>query len=888
MSEKSLSRRSFLQWSALGAGAIGASGLVACASGDGAGEGGENLAETGLTETGEWKFAPCYNNCSCGASRCVNKVYIEDGVPLKIRSDEAADDTFTKPQRRSCLRGRAKISEVYSPARIKYPMKRKNFSLDNPQGELRGKDEWERISWEEALDLVAEGIKKMMDQYGPKGILCGASSNIGDGYYDQNVCLLNALGGSVHAEAGTVSFGSWHVANMHMLGNFFGGASPHINDLKKCDLHVMFGNNWVSNKSGNYTWYMNEARKSGSKMIIIDPWLNQTASVIADEWVPVLPGTDTALIQAICYEWINAGTFDQEFLDKYCIGFDDKTLPETAPANGDWKNYILGTSCYDNVPKTPEWAEAICGVPADRIRELAAEIAAADKVHFFCGQSVSKIPAGEQLVQSFETMAFMHGGIGTSGHFFHKANISYAGPNAMALGSYCPLDADPANPLQPEGAPIYMWYPIPNFTVLKEDTDWLNLEPSECWRSIKAGEYGRDCWPGGKKKVDIHAAYFGGHMSTLNQIPDTMTGIEVVRGFDFVWGCNPFFDSTRQYCDVLLPCPTFYEKPNKGFGGDTGSVMWFDNIIEPLYEAKPESWIAEELATRLGLDPRAVNGLSDADRTYATVRDAVYMEAGAEMPSPLLTITQEEIDTYFPEASDAAPQEGKFTFEQFRNEGILKTEFDESYEAPNPYAAFFADPEANPLPTASGKFEIYCEALAFMINSVGYSTVYPIGVYQIGDPEQGAGTQTDEFPLLLWTPHSLRRAHSVNDNVSSLRQAFPQECFMSEVDAEARGIKNGDVVLMSSPHGKVLRHAKVTPYIVPGAVAIQDGAWFEIDEETGIDIGGCPNVLQAPKSSGGGSQSWCGTLLQVEKYDGPLTLEADWARPVVTPVGIAE
>ena len=83
MSEKSLSRRSFLQWSALGAGALGASGLVACAPA--AEKSGEDLAATGqatLNEPGEWKFAPCYNNCSCGGSRCVNKVYVEDGVPL--------------------------------------------------------------------------------------------------------------------------------------------------------------------------------------------------------------------------------------------------------------------------------------------------------------------------------------------------------------------------------------------------------------------------------------------------------------------------------------------------------------------------------------------------------------------------------------------------------------------------------------------------------------------------------------------------------------------------------------------------------------------------------------------------------------------------------------
>ena len=109
---------------------------------------------------------------------------------------------------------------------------------------------------------------------------------------------------------------------------------------------------------------------------------------------------------------------------------------------------------------------------------------------------------------------------------------------------------------------------------------------------------------------------------------------------------------------------------------------------------------------------------------------------------------------------------------------------------------------------------------------------------------------------------------------------------MSTVDAQARGIKNGDPVLMTSPYGKVLRHAKVLPTIVPGAVALQDGAWFEIDEETGIDIGGCPNVLQAPKSSGGGCQAWTGTLVQVEKYTGSLNFGPDKNRPIVVPVGI--
>lgn len=886
MEGKGLSRRSFIQWGIACGGAAGLIGLSSCSSDTGSTSDNKSTNDAEhAAETGQWLNAPCYNNCSCGSSRCLNKIYVEDGIPLKTRSDEADTDSYAIPQRRSCLRGKAKMSEIFSPARVRYPMKRKNFNLGDPHGELRGKDEWERLEWDEALDLVAEGIKKTLDTYGPTGILCGASSNIGDGYYDQNVCLLNALGGSVHTEASSVSFGSWSLPDTHMLGGFAMTNTPHHLQLITSDLHVMFGCNWASNKAGNHTWYLQQCRERGAKVIIIDPWLNQTAQVIADQWIPIIPGTDTALVIAICHEWIKNGTFDQEFLDKYCLGFDGDHMPEGAPANASWTDYVMGTG-YDMIEKTPEWASNICGIPADLIATLASDIAAVDKVHFFSSQSTSKIPAGEQFAQSFYTMALMHGGIGTPGHYFDWSGSKEFSSSGAVPGSYCPVDVDPANPLAPEGSPVYMYYPVPAFDVLG-DKEWLNLEASETWRSIKAGEYGRDIWPGGKKKLDIHAAYFGGHMSTLNQIPDTMTGIEVVRGFDFVWGINPFFDSTRQYCDVVLPCATFWEKPNKAFAGDYSSCLWFDQIIDPLFEAKPESWIAEELASRLDLDPAEVNGMSDIERTYATVRDAVYIDGTTFETEPLLTITQEEIDEYFPGAM-GQPQEGRFTFEEFREKGILKADMTEDMLVPEPYGAFIADPEGAPLATASGKFEIYSEALAHMVNSVGYSTIAPIGMYQVGDPEQGDTARTDEYPLLLWTPHSLRRAHSVNDNVVSLREAFPQECFISTVDAEARGIANGDIVLMTSPYGKVLRPAKVMSTIIPGAVALQDGAWFEIDESTGIDIGGCPNVLQAPKSSGGGSQSWTGTLVQVEKYTGDVNLLPDKNRPIVTPVGIEE
>jgi anaerobic dimethyl sulfoxide reductase subunit A len=760
-------------------------------------------------------------------------------------------------------------------------MKRKNWSPESPNGELRGKDEWERVSWDEAFDYVATEIKKIVDTYGSKGIHCCGSSNIGYAYFDQSVCLLNALGGAVHNEAGTVSFGSWSVVDTHMTGGWGIMNAVHPTRLQESDIILMFGCNWTANKSGNTGYQLGYAHEHGTKIIVIDPWLNQTTQVLADEWIPILPGADTALIIGINYCWIENNQYDQGYLDKYTIGFDADHMPEGAPKEDNYKDYILGT--YDNEPKTPEWAERRCGVPAAKIRELANELAAAEKINFLAALSSSKFPAGEQFVQSFYTMALMHGGIGSPGCNMGWRGVQESGSGALTVGNASDAANNPANPLQPAGAPIYMAYPIPTWSALADPLAWENRNPSDTWQSILDGEYGRDVWPGGKHKLETHAIYFGGYACSLNQLPNANAGIRAVRKMDFVWGMGPFFDPSRQYCDIVLPAVSWWEKGNFVNSGTTEFVLWCDNVIAPLYEAKTDGEIAEELAKRLGIDPSIVNTMTYERRGYTSISQSTYIDGKTGETTPLFTITEEDLAEL---GMEGTPQTGKVEFSEFKKKGLYKYPVGSPADIPDPFASFYADPEANPLKTASGKFEIYSGSLATAINSVGYSQISPIGKWQIGDSEQGNGTQTEEYPLLLWTPHSLRRAHSVLDNSISLREAFPQECFMSIVDAEARSIKNGDIVLMSSPYGKVLRPAKVLPTIIPGAVALQDGAWMNIDEETGIDLGGAPNILQAPKPSGGGCQCWSGTLVQVEKYTGSIRLGPDKKRAIVLPKGI--
>lgn len=874
-----LTRRSFVKWGTATAGAATLAGLTACAP-----SGEAQLSETGDANTaagleagdGEWRIAPCPYNCSCGAGRCLLRAYVVDGVPQFLRTDEEGEDSIDVPQRRACPRGRAQISNILSADRVKYPMKRKGWSPDNPNGQMRGKDEWERISWDEAMDILASETKKIIDKYGVKGIFTVCYDLQGICHYtDANLYVLNSLGGFINNKWGTVSLGSWPLPEMYMTGSTYN--APDANGLRDSQLQVHFGCNWMSNKGGNWAYYMQLARDKGSKIIIVDPWLNQTAEGVADEWIPVRPGTDTALVLGMMHHMIENNLQNQDFLDTYCVGFDAAHMPEGAPAEDNFRDYVLGT--YDNEPKAPEWAAAICGVPAATIRALAEEIAGTERVALFAAQSSTKIPAGEMFAQAFYTLAFMHG-MGTPGNYASWSGLS---SGYVAPGDWINAAANPENPIYP----AKITGNTPDFDATENWDTWDWMEYSEVWESILAGEYGRDVWPGGKRKVDFHMiACFGGE-NGLNSNPNANKGIEVFRKMDFVVAGNPWFCATAQYADLVLPYASMWEKSPKAWSGNGETLYWSDIVIDPLYEAKTEFEVARMFAERMGIDPDAVDTASEQQRTYQSVAGAFFVDAQTMEPKPLISLTDEDISSIG--YADGKPQDGLISFSEFKEKGLYKVQRKDGDALTTcPWSAFVEDPDANPLATESGKFEIYCRTLERKVNAFGFSTIYPIAKWQIGDPNQGQGTQTEEYPLLLWTPHSLRRAHTVNDSVVSLREAFPQECFMSTVDAEELGIKTGDLVLMTSPYGQVLRPAKVMTTVVPGAVALQDGAWMNIDPDTGIDLGGCPNILQAPAASGQGSQSYTGTLVRVEKYTGDIELLPDKNRPLVLPVGVEE
>jgi anaerobic dimethyl sulfoxide reductase subunit A len=252
----------------------------------------------------------------------------------------------------------------------------------------------------------------------------------------------------------------------------------------------------------------------------------------------------------------------------------------------------------------------------------------------------------------------------------------------------------------------------------------------------------------------------------------------------------------------------------------------------------------------------------------------------------LVTITAADIARF---KVSGKPQQGRISLQEFREKGAYQVP-----RAPHDrlgfiaYKAFRDDPVKNPLKTASGKLEIHCQALSDVIAAYGFSTCPPIAMYQ--PPVQGyEATFRDfkakvkgEFPLQMFTIHYPRRAHSVFDNVRQLREAFPQEFFMNPDDAVARGIRDGDTVLIRSAAGKVIRPVYLTERIMPGVVTLGEGAWVEKDETTGIDKAGATNSLSSTILTGQGEEPWNTLNVEVEKWAGAsLAPDFTWPQRIV-------
>lgn len=854
ISNLNLSRRSFIKASTAAAASLS---LVGC---------GSALVPVGANTTtsmeGKWVTAACWHNCG---GRCLNKALVVDGVVIRQKTDDTHPDSPDFPQQRGCPRGRSQRQQIFGTDRIRYPMKRKNWNPgDGGKRELRGKDEWVRISWEEALDHIASEIKRVKETYGNKSILAKSATQ-----------TINAYGGAM-TFWGCTSDGAWPKPQQFMNGGRSRGSNDRL-DLKNSKLVVLWGANPAWSSGGNPTYNFKQAKEAGAKFIVVDPYYNDTAQLLADEWIPVRPGTDTALLLGIAHYMITNNLHDQGFLDKYCVGFDADHMPKGADPKENFKDYVLGT--YDGEPKTPEWACIHCGTDPSVIRDFAHQIAVTKPMTFTSSAAAARTYLGEQFCQAFLTVGWMTGNVGKPGAMICSNNRhntqSYGGPALVKAGAT--KSPSIINPLFSEPT-----FPGPD----PFKTNWHGFVWDEAWDAVVKGEYTAGIR--GKQPCDIKLIFNLGVGNPLNQATNLIRGIEAYRKVEFVVTATHFLTATASYSDIVLPATTEWEKFGGFVTGNPEMIIHYSQVTEPLYEAKDDDWIDMEIGKRLGLDPQKLYPLSTKQQVFNQIAGCTVIKESGSGYEPLVTITEQDIA----EADvKGTPQRGRISYKEFKEIGI--------YQVPRSpgdnygyidYKTFIEDPEKNPLGTTSGKFQIHSQELADTIKAYGWDTLAPIAKYQYitegyEDTFADFGKKVkNDYPLQLTTIHYARRSHSTLDNISWLRQAFGQYLFMNPSDAEARGIKKGDVVKATSRHGSVIRHVNLTERMMPGTLTLGEGAWAEIDEATGICKAGATNVLCGGLATGQGTQAYNSCNIQVEKYTGSIVLQPDrlWPKRIVS------
>jgi anaerobic dimethyl sulfoxide reductase subunit A len=861
LTETLVSRRGFLKWSA----ALG--GTVALAGGVQTGlKAIDNAAAASATE---WKPFPCWQ-VGCGGY-CVNFGLVKDGVVIRQKTDDTHKDSPDYPTRKGCVRGRAQRTLVYGNDRLKYPMKRKNWEPGGGKKELRGKDEWVRISWEEALDLTAAEIKRIKETYGNGAIV-------------QSSRLFNAYGGA-REKWGCNSEGSNSMVRYKMAGTapveyfVLGGkltGGPDRFSYRDSKLIVCWGENPAWSYGGPPMYNLQQAKKAGAKFIFVTPELNPSAVSVEAEWIPVRPSTDTALLLGMAYHMINNNLQDQAFLDTYTIGFDADHMPEGVNKEDNFKDYVLGT--YDGVPKTPEWASEICGTDPELIRSFAQEIATTKPMVFDMNGAPCRTHRGQQFGQAFFTVGWMTGNVGLhGGAVCHQGQKGFGGSYLIFAGG----TGEPSiiNPLF-EGGGMFAGYDFGD----PFDTKFTGVAYDELWDAILNNEV--TATVRGKMPCDIRMMNSIGQSNNLVTTGGGLKAIKALRKLEFVVSCDINLSDKSKYADIVLPGTTAWEE----FGNvkavtDPENVLFCKGIIEPLWETKDIEEIETELGKRLGLD---VHPFSAKQRFFNQMAGTIYLNPATFGMEPLVTITEEDIKEW---EVDGKPQKGIVTIKELLAKGgyQMPRQPGDAYQmiADMPAQMFRADPVANPAKTESGKLEIYCKELSRYLNAYGFDTTPPIAKYE--RPVEGVeDTYADwdkkikgEYPLQMTNPHYIRRSHSTFNNVPWLRRAHPQDVLMNTIDAEERDLQTGDTILVKSRHGKVLRRVNVTDFIIPGVIILPHGSWTEFNEDTGLDKGGSAGTLRGPHASGLGHQPFNSCNVQVEKWTGePLEPDYKWPQRI--------
>jgi len=726
---------------------------------------------------------PAHN---CGG-RCLLIAHVREGRIVRLDADDRPD-SVAAPQLRACVRGRSYLRRQYHPDRLTRPLKRVG---------RRGSGEFHPISWEEALDIVASQIDRIKRQYGPSALFVP----YGTGSYNQlngsHVArrLMNLYGGCL----GIYNSYSWAATNLAtptVYGTLVTGNQRQ--DWLNSKYILMWGWNPAEMRDGtNSDYFIKLAREAGARVVCIDPRHSLSTASLADEWIPIRPGTDTAMMSAMAYVMLTEHLHAAEFIRTHCVGFDASQMPVEGAES--YSDYILGTR--DGIPKTPVWAESITTVPAQTIVRVAREYATIKPSVLYQGYGMQRRAYGEQVVRAGCVLAAITGNVGVSGGW--ASGLGLQAPDGGGLWTVFPTGENPVK----ASIPVFLW--------TEACLRGKSMTSADGIRGVE------------RLDNDVKLIYAVATNCLINQHADINRTAEILRDeskVEFIAVQDNFLTPSARFADVVLPACTQFETWGVEDGWKYGDeVILQPKLVEPLGESKSDYRICAELAERLGIGAAFTEGRDEKAWTEYCLNEFRRLR--------------------FPELP---------TLDEFIESNIGAW----TRPAVKPaiaFADFRRDPEKYPLKTPSGKIEIFSKQL-FNLNNP--EEIPPIpkyiqewespfalsGVSRQANVVEAPGASSKSYPLQAIGHHTLHRVHSTHDNNDWLEEAFPQRVFINPIDAAPRRIKDGDEVKVYSQRGALILPCRLTPRILPGVVDIPQGAWYKPDEN-GIDRGGCVNVL---------------------------------------------
>lgn len=324
MSENAITRRSFL------AGSAGVATLAAAGRYMSFGAWEQACADEPEVEENSWY---AYTMCNACSSKCGYKAYVKNNKLSKLVGNKY--DAHAKGK--LCARGYGYPSFAYSEDRLTDPLKKND------------KGEFEAISWEQAFQEIGDKVKAILDANGPEALALVQDPRPNGAYYSKR--FLHALGSAnfyTHGAACNISKASGYLQVI--------GKSDFSADVENSKMIMYIGRSVADAIRPAHLQALQKAHDNGANVVLVDPRCNNS-TVFGSEWVPINPGTDLAFILAMSHVLIRDGLYNADYVAENVVGFDE---------------FAQGVEQY-----TPEWAEGICGIPADTIERLAAEFAQA-------------------------------------------------------------------------------------------------------------------------------------------------------------------------------------------------------------------------------------------------------------------------------------------------------------------------------------------------------------------------------------------------------------------------------------------------------------------------------------------------------------------------------